>query len=193
MGAATTTRSAVRSRRSARVRRAHAQRRTDAVYVSGFEETDLPHAPDTVGVRRRRRCQPTGSRSPARTIRTAPATHDDATAMNADIIEPRRAESLVEDDLDEADFYAGQGMYPEAMDALRVLLAAPSRPSADLKRRCARSRRWSAASTVDRTRRPHGLDGGVDIAMDTPVTGAHRRHRRARSRRDRGDRRGLRR
>src|SRR5262249_16780498 len=35
---------------------------------------------------------------------------------------PPRAESLVEDDLDEADFYAGQGMYPEAMDVLRVLL-----------------------------------------------------------------------
>ncbi|HWO24458.1 MAG TPA: tetratricopeptide repeat protein [Kofleriaceae bacterium] len=35
---------------------------------------------------------------------------------------PPRAESLVEDELDEADFYAGQGMYSEAMDILRGLL-----------------------------------------------------------------------
>jgi tetratricopeptide (TPR) repeat protein len=33
-----------------------------------------------------------------------------------------RAESLVEDDLDEADFYAGQGMYEEALESLRSLL-----------------------------------------------------------------------
>jgi tetratricopeptide (TPR) repeat protein len=33
-----------------------------------------------------------------------------------------RQESLVEDDLDEADFYASQGMYPEAYDVLRALL-----------------------------------------------------------------------
>jgi len=51
------------------------------------------------------------------------------TAMNpvpdqADLDTPigERAESLVEDDLDEADFYAGQGMYPEAMDCLHALL-----------------------------------------------------------------------
>ena len=36
---------------------------------------------------------------------------------------PPRAESLVEDDLDEADFYAGQGMYAEALDVLRGLIA----------------------------------------------------------------------
>jgi tetratricopeptide (TPR) repeat protein len=42
----------------------------------------------------------------------------------ADIDTPigERAESLVEDDLDEADFYAGQGMYDEAMESLRGLL-----------------------------------------------------------------------
>jgi tetratricopeptide (TPR) repeat protein len=42
----------------------------------------------------------------------------------ADIDTPigERAESLVEDDLDEADFYAGQGMYDEALDSLRGLL-----------------------------------------------------------------------
>jgi tetratricopeptide (TPR) repeat protein len=35
---------------------------------------------------------------------------------------PPRAESLVEDDLDEADFYAGQGLYSEAMELLHGLL-----------------------------------------------------------------------
>ncbi|CAN5887691.1 hypothetical protein BH11MYX2_BH11MYX2_06680 [soil metagenome] len=40
-----------------------------------------------------------------------------------------RAESLVEDDLEEADFYASQGMYVEAMDVLNVLLERyPSHP-----------------------------------------------------------------
>ncbi|HEY4182723.1 MAG TPA: tetratricopeptide repeat protein [Kofleriaceae bacterium] len=40
-----------------------------------------------------------------------------------------RAESLVEDDLEEADFYAGQGMYAEAMDVLNGLLERyPSHP-----------------------------------------------------------------
>ncbi|MBA3456642.1 MAG: tetratricopeptide repeat protein [Deltaproteobacteria bacterium] len=42
---------------------------------------------------------------------------------DGDVVEqPPRAESLVEDDLDEADFYSGQGMYPEAIDVLHVLL-----------------------------------------------------------------------
>ncbi|HEY1546413.1 MAG TPA: hypothetical protein VGG28_01265, partial [Kofleriaceae bacterium] len=40
----------------------------------------------------------------------------DPTSMNADMVAP-----FVEDDLDEADFYAGQGMYPEAMASLRAL------------------------------------------------------------------------
>ena len=43
-------------------------------------------------------------------------------AFDDDIVEQPRAESLVEDDLDEADFYSGQGMYPEAIDVLHVLL-----------------------------------------------------------------------
>jgi len=56
----------------------------------------------------------------------------DATAAHAvdtsghefddDVAEQPRAESLVEDDLDEADFYSGQGMYPESIDVLHALL-----------------------------------------------------------------------
>jgi len=40
-----------------------------------------------------------------------------------------RAESMVEDELDEADFYAGQGMYPEARDMLvGMLVRYPNHP-----------------------------------------------------------------
>lgn len=63
---------------------------------------------------------------------SVPTPSYDATAMNADLVPENhgeldtpvgeRAESLVEDDLDEADFYAGQGMYPEAMESLQALL-----------------------------------------------------------------------
>jgi len=41
----------------------------------------------------------------------------DPTSMNAEIVAP----AFVEDDLDEADFYSGQGMYSEAMASLRTL------------------------------------------------------------------------
>ncbi len=45
-----------------------------------------------------------------------PYSHGDPTSMNADMVAP-----FVEDDLDEADFYAGQGMFSEAMGSLRAL------------------------------------------------------------------------
>ncbi len=95
---------------------------SEPVYVSGFEETDLPHAPDTAGyteVDQADAMDIAGSYDP---YAAGIAPHGDATAINAGIVEPHRAESFVEDDLDEADFYAGQGMYPEAMDALRILM-----------------------------------------------------------------------
>ena len=105
---------------------------TDAVYVSGFEQTALPPpAPDThfsedpLSV--------SGSYDPYGTegLQTPPY---DATASHAvgatsdtvgidDLDDAPRAESSVEDDLDEADFYVGQHMYPEAMDVLRSLLS----------------------------------------------------------------------
>ncbi|HSK01644.1 MAG TPA: tetratricopeptide repeat protein [Kofleriaceae bacterium] len=107
---------------------------TDAVYVSGFEDTRGAGA-NTVS-------QPayddvsdplsvSGSYDPYGTeaVQTPPydptAAHNVDTSIGAvDLADapPPRAESLVEDDLDEADFYAGQGMYAEAMDVLRGLL-----------------------------------------------------------------------
>jgi len=94
---------------------------TDAVYVSGFEETEMPRPGDTSAY------ADLGDASDGLAVAGSydpygAGAHDDATAMNADVIEPPRAESVVEDDLDEADFYAQQGMYPEAMDALYALL-----------------------------------------------------------------------
>ena len=53
---------------------------------------------------------------------TAAHVVDTSAFDDADLAEQPRAESLVEDDLDEADFYSGQGMYPEAIDVLHVLL-----------------------------------------------------------------------
>lgn len=53
---------------------------------------------------------------------TAAHVIDPAGFDDGDVVEQPRAESLVEDDLDEADFYSGQGMYPDAIDVLHVLL-----------------------------------------------------------------------
>jgi len=99
---------------------AHMQKgSTDAVYVSGFEETGMPRPGDTAGytdvVDAQDGLAVAGSYDPY-----SSSVHDDETAMNADLGSDERG--FVEDDLDEADFYAGQGMYPEAMDALRALL-----------------------------------------------------------------------
>jgi pilus assembly protein FimV len=62
---------------------------------------------------------------------SAPQEHFDSTAAGPPIVEDgatsgegiTRAESLVEDDLEEVDFYTSQGMYPVALDVLRNLLA----------------------------------------------------------------------
>jgi tetratricopeptide (TPR) repeat protein len=111
---------------------------TDAIYVSGFEQTDLPQLPDTAaygdvaepdGLAVAGSYDPYGAGQQPAGYETSPAPysppepHYDATVMTADLVDPKhgRAASLVDEDLDEADFYAGQGMYPEAMDALRAL------------------------------------------------------------------------
>ncbi|MBA2543816.1 MAG: tetratricopeptide repeat protein [Deltaproteobacteria bacterium] len=108
-------------------------------YVSGFDDTELPehpahptlssvtdsypgdHVEDDLGV--------SGSYDPYGTeaVQTPPY---DPTASHVvggmpgldDSGSAPRAETNVEDDLDEADFYAGQGMYAEAIDVLRAVL-----------------------------------------------------------------------
>ena len=106
-----------------------------AAYVSGFEETELPQRgsyDDALAV--------SGSYDPYGTeALQTPVTYDATSSHNIDTTgseeldhdppidltasEPvQRAESLVEDDLDEAEFYASQGMYQEAIDLLHILL-----------------------------------------------------------------------
>lgn len=119
---------------------------TEPVYVSGFEETDQPNpAHLTVDTHRGydEHLSVSGSYDPYGTeaVQTPPydptqahvvdasITGEDDGLLDQPIEHPvghaanARAESLVEDDLDEADFYAGQGMYSEAIDALQILLA----------------------------------------------------------------------
>ena len=115
---------------------------TDAIYVSGFEETDLPRVSggpasdsspyDAVpedALHISGGYDPYGTES----VQT-PASFSDPTASHtvssafpgddAPAFEPPpRADSSIEDELDEAEFYAGQGMYPEATDVLNSLLA----------------------------------------------------------------------
>ncbi len=115
-------------------------------YVSGFDDTDLPDVPlptpnnssltdshpggydEELGV--------SGSYDPYGTeaVQTPPydptASHVVGSMPDIDEVEveppapqPPRAETNVEDDLDTADFYASQGMYAEAIDVLRAVLA----------------------------------------------------------------------
>lgn len=59
--------------------------------------------------------------TPADTSVGTQAVMDDGLDDDA-VAEQPRAESLVEDDLEEADFYAGQGLYPEAIESIKGLL-----------------------------------------------------------------------
>jgi len=111
---------------------------TDAVDVSGFEETDLPPrlpgntadtssygaiADDALGI-------PSGYDPYGTESVQTPSAFSDPTVAHAG--PPNfglagggdpRAESSIEDELDEAEFYAGQGMYAEAIECLTALLA----------------------------------------------------------------------
>ena len=111
---------------------------TDAIYVSGFEETDLPVRPgdaadsssyDAVpedALHTSAGYDPYGTEA----VQT-PASFADPTAANTVSSafptdtppELGRPDTSMEDDLDEAEFYSGQGMYGEAMDVLNALLA----------------------------------------------------------------------
>jgi tetratricopeptide (TPR) repeat protein len=102
------------------------QGQTDAVYVSGFEETAASNPgqyDDPLSI--------SGSYDPYGTGAAQTPAFESTTTGNPPIVDEasisatpvgQRSESLVEDDLEEADFYAGQGMYPEAIEALHVLL-----------------------------------------------------------------------
>ncbi len=107
-------------------------------YSNGFDDTELPSRPNQIAAVETtshdyidESLAVSGSYDPYGTeaVQTPPydptLAHvvDTSQAELADdpLAEQPRAESLVEDDLDEADFYAGQGMYQEALDVLHVL------------------------------------------------------------------------
>ncbi len=118
---------------------------TEPVYVSGFEETELPqHRAQAAAMRNVQLpdhgdttsfddpLAVSGSYDPYSTESTqTPPSYGDPTQAHAvdtsmgyddPIADAPRAESLVEDDLEEADFYSSQGMYAEALDILQQLL-----------------------------------------------------------------------
>ena len=106
---------------------------TAPVYVNGFEETDVPELPaetesagyDDEALAVSGSYDPYGTAS----VQTPPydptASHAyDTSARDHDddqVVEHPRPETNLEEDLDNADFYAGQGMYAEALDVLRDL------------------------------------------------------------------------
>jgi len=155
---------------AARAFDAHMQNKgqTDAVYVSGFEETALPNRGDV------RAYADVGDASDGLAVAGSydpygAGAHDDATAMNAEMISPaQRQESVVEDDLDEADFYAQQGMYPEAMDALYALLERhPDHPLVLNKMREIQALERGELAGVDTPPAGHDVEHSVDVQLDS--------------------------
>jgi len=135
---------------------------TDAVYVSGFEQTDLPQTTDSyddvsdpLSV--------SGSYDPYGT-ESHPQPQYDATMMGGPIVDDgvdtppvggSRAESLVEDDLEEVNFYSDQGMYTEAIDSLRGLFDRyPNHPLLTAK-----------------LRELEALEAGIEPVLHTPPAG----------------------
>ncbi|HEY0986814.1 MAG TPA: tetratricopeptide repeat protein, partial [Kofleriaceae bacterium] len=111
---------------------------TDATFMADFAETDLPLPTPVTSVDHA--YEPPGGYDPYSTeVAQTPSAFADPTASNTVSSGPPgftsadlhhgspassaspRAESGIEDDLDEAEFYAGQGMYAEALDVLNGL------------------------------------------------------------------------
>ncbi|MEO8706913.1 MAG: tetratricopeptide repeat protein, partial [Kofleriaceae bacterium] len=106
---------------------------TDAVYVSGFEETDMPNVTDTRPPYEGsdESLEVAGGYDPYGTEAVQAPPYDTAAHLVGNttnvgiedaIADAPRAETSIEDELDEADFYSGQGMYAEALDVLRNLM-----------------------------------------------------------------------
>ncbi len=105
-------------------------------YVGGFDDTELPSRPNHPTAENTSHdydpsLSVSGSYDPYGTEAVQTPPYDPTAAHVVDtsqadlgddpLTEQPRAESMVEDDLDEADFYAGQAMYQEALDVLHVL------------------------------------------------------------------------
>jgi tetratricopeptide (TPR) repeat protein len=126
---------------------------TDAVYVSGFEETE--HVADPLSV--------SGGYDPYGTDSVQTPASYEATVMGGPIVDDvdtpavggSRAESLVEDDLEEVNFYSDQGMYAEAIDSLHGLFDRyPNHPL-----------------LLAKLRELEALQQGIEPAIHTPPAG----------------------
>jgi pilus assembly protein FimV len=133
---------------------------TDAVYVSGFEQTELPATTasyDDVSDP----LSASGNYDPYGTEAVQP--NYEATVMGGPLVDEidtppvggSRAESLVEDDLEEVNFYSDQGMYAEAIDSLRGLFDRyPNHPLLTAK-----------------MRELEALEQGIEPVLHTPPSG----------------------
>lgn len=158
---------------------------TDAVYVTGFEETrraggggavsqaafdDVSDALSVSGS-----YDPYGTEAVQAPFDTT-AHHADTSVGAVDLAQapppPRRAESLVEDDLDEADFYAGQGMYAEAIEIVRGLLDRfPHHRLVHTKLREIEALAHGEALEVGADSIEGEIDSALDAGMDGSLTG----------------------
>jgi pilus assembly protein FimV len=136
------------------------KQQTDAVYVNGFEETELPantasydDVSDPLST--------SANYDPYGTDSVQP--NYEATVMGGPLVDEidtpavggSRAESLVEDDLEEVNFYSDQGMYAEAIDSLRGLFDRyPNHPLLTAK-----------------LRELEALEAGIEPVIHTPPSG----------------------
>ncbi len=135
---------------------------TDAAYAPRFEE---PHDPE-------HELAVSGSYDPYGT-ESVPVQSFEPSSVD-EIGEPtpvgERAESLVEDDLEEADFFAGQAMYPEALDVLHTLLL--RFPNHRLILAKIRDVEALAAGVVPIDTPPSGNHGGPAVEHEASMTDA---------------------
>ncbi len=151
------------------------QSETDAIDVSGFEETDMPRRDLEPNTQRGANVgyedisedplSVSGSYDPYGTeaVQTPPydptAAHAISTVASDvgldELDDAPRPETSVEDELDEADFYAGQGMYAEALDVLQNLLGRyPNHRLINVK--------FHEVQAL-----AHGHDGAIEVSHDS--------------------------
>ncbi len=134
---------------------------TDAVDVSGFQAAEMPGEVSDDPLAVSGGYDPYGTdaaiQSPFEpTTAGTPVLDDLETEAAESALDAPRAESIVEDDLEEVDFYASQGMYGEAMDSLRNLF----------------DRYPNHRLLVAKMREIEALEGGIEpVQLETPPTG----------------------
>jgi len=152
---------------------------SDAVYVGGFDDADLPRGRGGASDASAYDVVPedalhiSGGYDPYGTgAAQTPSSFGEQTASSSfpgEEAEPEidapRADTSVEDELDEAEFYAGQGMYAEATDVLNSLLARfPGHRMVQAKLREVEALAASADGDIDTPIEGGGTDVGTEVA-----------------------------